>query len=167
MRGLRAAAATLGLTCALAAGAAEIRVSNGWARPPAGDAATARAYLDIDSDVAVTLAGASSPRAATIAIVVVASTDLDAARRDAKEIAIPAKRQTRFAPRGSFLELRGLRGPVANGERVPLVLVFVDAEGRRQQVETAVEIRGVGFAQAAPATAAGGVSAADAHPPER
>jgi copper(I)-binding protein len=64
MRRLETAGLAFGLAFALAAGAAEIRVANGWARPPVGAAANAPAYVDIESDTALTLTGAASPRAA-------------------------------------------------------------------------------------------------------
>jgi copper(I)-binding protein len=85
------------------------------------------------------------------------------------ELAIPAQRTTRLAPRGNFLELRGLSGTVANGQRVPLVLEFADAQGRRQRVETVVEIRGMAFGRAAVRTPAEGAGppAAVIEPPGR
>ena len=145
-RSLRGWLSVAALAAASVAGAAEIHLANAWMRPmQTGDKAVP-AFVDIKSDVAVTLVGASTPVATSVAIMLDAGSDGTGKPLPAKETTrfeVPAGAGRRLALNGDYLEMRGIRETRLNGARVPLQLTFVDGNGKRIVVDTVATVRGM------------------------
>ena len=122
------------------AGPAELR--NAWMRPAPAGAEAARAYVDIVSEDALELVGASTPLAQRVEIVVVAPS-LDPASETVVATLPVAKGTTRLAYRGSHLRLTGIRWDAANGQRIPLTLHLRDAAGAEAMASTDILVRGI------------------------
>jgi periplasmic copper chaperone A len=137
------------LLCFAAGAAGEVRLANAWMRPaaPGEDAA---AYVDIRSDVALTLVGATTPVAAAVEIAVAES--IGGPTRTVKTFDVPAGAETRFAYRGNVLRLVGIKAPLDNGTPVTLTLEFRDRAGKTVTASTGVQVRGL-VARRSPADA--------------
>ncbi|MEP7181506.1 MAG: copper chaperone PCu(A)C [Betaproteobacteria bacterium] len=159
------AAIAAALLCFTAGAAADVRLANAWMRPaaPGDDAA---AYVDIRSDVALTLVGATTPVATEVEIAVAES--VGGPTKTVKKFDVPAGAETRFAYRGNVLRLVGIKAPLANGSPVTLTLLFRDRAGQTVTASTGVEVRGLvarrPAGQDAPAPPAAGAPAV-AEPP--
>ncbi len=136
-----AAAALAGV--ALAASAAEVTLKTAWMRPAAAGAPAARAYVDIESPVALELVGASSPVAAQVLLVHVGRIDDPGSEEVVPSMRIPAGAVTRLAFRGDHLRLVDVKQDLANGTPVPLALVFRDPKGGEIRASTQVTVRGL------------------------
>lgn len=130
--------------CALAsvAGAAEVTLSSVWMRPAVAGA-DARVYVDIRSDANVDLVGATTPVAKKVEIVQTKTIGDPSTEKVVKKYAVPGGTTTRLAYLGDHLRLLGVRRALDNGEPVPVKLLFVDANGKRFDVETNVTVRGL------------------------
>jgi copper(I)-binding protein len=135
--------------CALAfasiADAAQVTLSSVWMRPAAQGAATARVYVDIRTDANIDLVGATTPVARKVEIVQVKTIGDPATEKVVKKFAVPGGTTTRLAYLGDHLRLVGVKRAVNNGDPVPIKLAFVDAQGKRFDVETDVMVRGLTF----------------------
>lgn len=140
-RALLVAALLAGL--APVAHAADITVRNAWMRPAAAGAESARVYVDIRSDVAVELVGASSPQARKVEIVRTETIGDPASEKVVATYPIAADVETRLAYRGDHLRLLGVLRDAHNGEPVPLTLRFRDAAGKRTDLPLSVTVRGL------------------------
>ncbi len=154
---LRAALATMVaagvMFAATATSAAEIALKNAWARPMAKGYPVARAYVDIHSDTALKLVGASSPAAKSIGIVS-AGIKPDGSEDTPKEVSeldVAAGRDTRLALNGDYLELRDVLENKGSGAVIPLKLEFVDGAGEHRVVETNAIVRGISLRPPPPA----------------
>ena len=151
-----------GVFVAAAAQAADITVQHAWMRPAAA-MTTAKVYVEITSDTALELTGATSPLAKQINFIQVDRPGGTDEGRVVKALSIPAAATTRLAYLGSHLRFVDLVADVANSSIVPLTLEFTDAGGRMFRVPTTVEVRGVlrpqgGAPSASPAGATGSPS---------
>jgi periplasmic copper chaperone A len=134
------------LLCNLSAPAAasDIVLKNAWMRPEQAGAAKAGVYVDIRTDVPLTLVGVTTPVAKSVAIVLVdQNSDGTTTERTVKELDLPGGRETRFAYNGSRLELREITETLSPGASVGLKLQFVEQPDRRVAVEINVLVRGV------------------------
>jgi copper(I)-binding protein len=143
-RTARACVGIAAVVATTAAGGAEIELVNAWVRPMlAGDKAIP-AFVDIKTDAAVTLVGASSPVAKSVAIILEGDgSDTAPTATETTRFAVPAGTGRRLALNSDHLELRDVLETRLNGAKVLLQLAFVDAEGRRIVVETAATVRGL------------------------
>ena len=92
------------------------------------------------------------------------TTDIDPTNkptiRPVPELEVAAGRITRLAPRGPFVELRGIKRQLMTGDRIPVTLVFRAADGSKVTADTEALVRGIslrpvpGTAPAAPAPGA-------------
>ena len=142
MRPLVVGMAAGAFVCASPAFGVDISLKSAWMRPaPAGS--TAKAYVDVASDTALSLTLASSPMARNVEIVVVDHTDGSDPGRCVPSHPIAANAVTRFAYLGNHLRLVDVEEPLGNGSAVPLALEFRDEGGVAYVVFTAVEVRGL------------------------
>ena len=132
-------------TASAAAGAAEVALSSVWMRPAMSGEKSARAYVDIKSDVNVDLIGATTPVANKVEIVQVKTIGDPSTEHVVRKFAVPGGTTTRLAYLGDHLRLVGIKRTLNNGDPVPLRLRFVDAKGKRFEVETYVTVRGLSF----------------------
>ena len=143
---------------ALAAGAhanaqsASIVLTSAWMRPALDGPGSARAYVDIASDTALTLTRATTPVARTVEFVVVATGGTSADETVVATVPVTPGTPTRLAFRGNHLRLVDVNRPLRNGETVPVTLHFVDSGGRDYRALAEVSVRG--FSVQVPAAAA-------------
>lgn len=125
-----------------AALAADIKLTSAWMRPAAAGS-DARAYVDIASDAALTLVGATSPVARRVDLVRVTRYDGTDPGKVVTRMAVEAGTPTRLAYKGSHLRLVGVRGALLPGKTVPITLQFRDAAGKRSTAQADVLVHGV------------------------
>jgi periplasmic copper chaperone A len=116
-------------------------VSDAWTRPTAAGMPMGVAYFIVRNTGASadTLVAASTPAAARVEFHQTTFDGGMARMRPLREIAVPANGVVAVAPGGIHLMLVDLRGPLAAGTRVPLVLEFRNAG--RVEIRLTVESR--------------------------
>ncbi len=140
------------LVAAWPAGAqmASITLTSAWMRPARAGQDSARAYVDIASDMPLTLTQATTPDARAIEIVRVAPGGSAADEVVVTTMPVTPGTPTRLAFRGSHLRLVGLNRDLGNGDRVPVTLHFADTDGRVIRASVEVGVRGFTVPAAAP-----------------
>ena len=124
----------IGALAAQSAGAANVTVSNAWARATMPGQPVSGAYMQIKSDADARLVSASSP---TVPRVEVHEMKMDGGvmrMREVKAIELPKGKMVSLAPGGLHLMLMNLQKPIAVGDVIPLTLV-VESDGKQQTVE--------------------------------
>ena len=137
------------LACAvlLAAGPAgaqmaAITLTSAWMRPAQAGQDSARAYVDIASDLPLTLTQATTPDARAIEFVSVAPGGSAMDETVVATMPVTPGTPTRLAFRGSHLRLIGVNRNLGNGDRVPVTLHFADSDGRVIRATVEVGVRG-------------------------
>jgi hypothetical protein len=146
MMGVRAILRTLAgalLVACVASAHADVVLMNAWMRPAPAGAEAARAYVDIRSDKTLELVGARTPIAKGVAIVRVGKIGDESTEQVVKSFTVLGGTTTRLAYRGDHLRLTTITRDTANGEPVPLTLVFKDAAGKATEATTQVTVRGL------------------------
>ena len=166
-RGQAAAVLAAALAFAAAAGAAQagdVTLAEAWTRPAAEGQPASPLYVDITSTRALTLVDAKSPLAEGAGL---RTTDIDATNkptiRPVPALEVASGRTTRLAPRGPFIELRGIKRQLMTGDRIPVTLVFQAADGSKVTADTEALVRGISLRPVpgtAPAASAPGATAA-------
>jgi len=137
-----AAAASL---VAQAAWAANISVTDAWARATMPGQPVSGAYMQIQADADARLVGVSS---LVVPQVEVHEMNMDGGvmrMREVKAIDLPKGKTVSLEPGGFHIMLMNLKKPIAAGDVIPLTLV-VESGGKRQTVEVKAEARAMGGA---------------------
>ena len=155
------------LLCLALAGAAQadVTLKSAWMRPAPQGADAARAYVDIVSDVPLTLVGASTPVAQKVLIVRVGTIGDPSTEKVVKTLAVPAQTPTRLAYLGDHLRLVKVKRDLANGTPVPITLKFKDTKGKPVEASTQVTVRGLLLPNQVPEAARDAPAAAPAPKP--
>jgi hypothetical protein len=133
------------IACAvsLPAWAANVSVTDAWARATMPGQPVSGAYMQIQSDADARLIGASSPAVPRVEVHEM-KMDGDVMRmREVKAIDLPKGKTVSLQPGGLHLMLMNLPKPIAAGDVIPLTLE-VESGGKRQSVEVKVEARAMG-----------------------
>lgn len=142
-------AMTLAAVLALAslqAMAANVSVSDAWARATMPGQKVSGAYMQITSDADARLVGASSPAVPRVEVHEM-KMDGDVMRmREVKAVELPKGKAVALEPGGFHIMLMNLPKPIAAGETIPLTLV-IESGGKRQTVEVKAEARAPGAMQ--------------------
>lgn len=122
-------AAMIVLALPAAAEQTGIVIANPWARATPGGATVGAAYLEIKAaeGAADRLTGAESPAAGRVEIHTHVSEDGVMKMRKVETLDITAGATRALAPMGDHLMLMDLKGPLKEGDRVVLTLVFEKA----------------------------------------
>lgn len=108
-----------------AAQAAELAVSAPWARATAGRAENGAAYVSLTGGSAAdALLAASSPVAETVELHTHLEEDGVMRMRPVEAIPVGPGEKVQLKPGGLHIMLIGLKGPLKEGKRFPLTLVF-------------------------------------------
>jgi periplasmic copper chaperone A len=138
-----ALAAALMVAASLPAGAANVSVSDAWARATMPGQKVSGAYMQIQSDVDARLVSASSPAVPRVEVHEM-KMDGDVMRmREIKAIDLPKGKTVSLEPGGFHIMLMNLAKPIAAGDVIPLTLV-IESGGKRQNVEVKAEARAPG-----------------------
>lgn len=125
---------------AQAAWAANISVTDAWARATMPGQPVSGAYMQIQSDADARLLGASST---VVPRVEVHEMNMDGGvmrMREVKSIDLPKGKTVSLEPGGYHIMLMNLKKPIAAGDVIPLTLV-VESGGKRQTVEVKAKAR--------------------------
>jgi hypothetical protein len=132
--------AALGALAAQSAWAANVSVTDVWARATMPGQKVSGAYMQIRSDADARLVGASSPAVPRVEVHEM-KMDGDVMRmREVEAIELPKGKTVSLAPGGFHIMLMNLPRPIAAGDVIPLTLV-IEAGGKRQTVEVRAEAR--------------------------
>ena len=139
------AAAFLASAASLPAWAANVSVTDAWARATMPGQKVSGAYMQIQSDADARLLGASSPAVPRVEVHEM-KMDGDVMRmREVKAIDLPKGKTVSLEPGGFHIMLMNLPQPIAAGDVIPLILT-VESGGKQQTIEVKAEARGVGNA---------------------
>lgn len=127
--------------CTQAAWAANISVSDAWARTTMPGQKVSGAYLQLQSDTDARLVGVSSPAVGRVEMHEMSMDGGVMRMRELKSINLPKGQSVTLEPGGFHLMLMNLKKPMAAGDVVPLTLV-VESGGKRQKLEVKATARG-------------------------
>lgn len=120
--------------------AANISVTDAWARATMPGQKVTGAYMQIVSDADAKLLGASSPAVPRVEVHEM-KMDGDVMRmRELKSLDLPKGKTVSLEPGGYHIMLMNLKKPIAAGAVIPLTLV-VESGGKKQTVEVKAEAR--------------------------
>ena len=133
-------AAALFLSASLPAWAANVSVTDAWARATVPGQKVSGAYMQIRADADARLVGATSPVVPRVEVHEM-KMDGDVMRmREVQAIDLPKNKTVALTPGGYHIMLMNLQKPLAAGEVVPITLV-IEADGKRHTVEVQAEVR--------------------------
>ncbi|HMM46779.1 MAG TPA: copper chaperone PCu(A)C [Thiobacillaceae bacterium] len=134
------AAVLLASTASLPAWAANVSVSDAWARATMPGQKVSAAYMQILADADARLVSASSSAVPRVEVHEM-TMDGDVMRmREVKAIELPKGKTVSLQPGGLHIMLMNLQKPIAAGEVIPLTLV-IESGGKQQTVEVKAEAR--------------------------
>jgi len=137
--------AAIGALSMQAAWAANVSVSDAWARATVPGQKVSGAYMKIQSDADARLVSASSPAVPRVEVHEM-KMDGDVMRmREVQAIDLPKGKTVSLEPGGYHIMLMNLPKPIAAGEVIPLTLT-IESGGKRQTVEVKAEARAAGGA---------------------
>jgi len=123
--------------------AANLSVTDAWARATMPGQKVSGAYMQLQSDADARLVSASSPAVPRVEVHEM-KMDGDVMRmREVKSIELPKGKTVSLEPGGYHIMLMNLTKPIAAGEVIPLTLV-VESGGKRQTIEVKAEARAPG-----------------------
>jgi hypothetical protein len=128
---------------AQSAWAANLSVTDAWARATMPGQKVSGAYMQLQSDADARLVSASSPAVPRVEVHEM-KMDGDVMRMsEVKSIELPKGKTVSLEPGGYHIMLMNLTKPIAAGEVIPLTLV-VESGGKRQTIEVKAEARAPG-----------------------
>ena len=143
------AAAALLLALALPA-AAQVTVTDPWARATVAGQKATGAFMQLTSAADAALVGAASPVAKVVEI---HEMKMDAGvmkMAAVGKLPLPAGKPVELKPGGYHVMLMDLTQPLKEGETIPLTLSVADAAGRVTKVEVRAAVRALTAAAPAP-----------------
>lgn len=128
---------------AQSAWAANVSVTDAWARATMPGQQVSGAYLQIKSDVDARLLSVSSPAVPRVEMHEM-KMDGDVMRmREVKAIDLPKGQTVTLEPGGFHLMLMNLKKPIAAGDVIPFTLM-VESGGKKQSIEVKAVARATG-----------------------
>jgi hypothetical protein len=124
----------------LPAWAANISVTDAWARATMPGQPVSGAYMQIQSDADARLVGVSSPAVPRVEVHEMKMDGDVMHMREVKAIDLPKGKTVSLEPGGFHIMLMNLPKPIAAGDIIPLILT-VESGGKRQTVEVKAEAR--------------------------
>lgn len=115
----------------------DVQITNAWARATPEGAATAAAYVTVESPAGDRLTGASTPVAQKADIHEMTMDGNIMKMRQVDGIDLPAGQAVTLKPGGYHIMMTGLTKPLKEGETFPLTLDF--AKAGTKQVDVSVE----------------------------
>jgi hypothetical protein len=138
------AAALIACAANLPAWAANISVTDAWARATMPGQPVSGAYMQIHSDANARLISASSPAVPRVEIHEMKMDGGVMRMREVKAIELPTGKVVSLQPGGLHIMLMNLQKPIAAGDVIPLTLV-VESGGKQQTVEVKAVARAMGM----------------------
>lgn len=141
--------AALLLAVALPAAAANVQVTDAWARATMPGQKVSAAYMTIRSDADTKLVGVASAAAPRVELHEMKMDGEVMRMREVGTLTLPAGKPVKLEPGGYHIMLMNLDRPIAAGEAVPLTLT-IESGGKRETVEVKAEARSPGGEPAQP-----------------
>lgn len=135
--------AALLLAAALPAAAANVQVTDAWARATMPGQKVSAAYMTIRSDADAKLVGVSSVAVPRVELHEMKMDGEVMRMREVGTLALPAGKPVKLEPGGYHIMLMNLDRAIAAGEAVPLTLT-IESGGRQETVEVKAEARSPG-----------------------
>lgn len=137
--------ASLIVLFSFAAQAGEIVVSKPWVKGTLPNGRSSSAYMEIVSDDAGSIIGASSPLAQSVTLQDMRFALDGGPLRPTpiKEIVLEKRRKLQLTPVSAHFLLQGLKQPVNAGDRIPLTLQLRMADGEEREVKVEAIGRGL------------------------
>lgn len=134
------AAALLASAASVPAWAANVSVTDAWARVTMPGQQVSGAYMKIQSDADARLVGASSPAVPRVEVHEMKMDGNVMRMRELKALDLPKGKTVSLEPGGFHIMLMNLPKPIVAGDTIPLTLV-VESGGKQQKVEVNAEAR--------------------------
>ena len=138
-------AAVLIACAAMPASAANISVSDAWARATMPGQKVSGAYMQIQSDTDARLVAVTSTAVPRVEVHEMKMDGGVMRMRELEAIELPKGKTVSLEPGGLHIMLMNLAQPIAAGDVIPLTLT-VESGGKRQTVEVNAEARAIGGA---------------------
>ena len=123
---------------------AEVAVKEAWVRATVPQQKSTGAFMTLTSSVDARVVGVSSP-AAKIAEIHETRTSAGVTGMHAVEVVeLPAGKPVELRPGGLHVMLMALKAPVAQGDRVPIILTVEERGGTRRTLEVRAQARPLG-----------------------
>ena len=120
---------------------AQVEVQDPWVRATVPHQQVSGAFMRLESAKDMRLVEVRSPVAGAVEIHESTMKDNVMRMRKVPAVPVPAGRGAELKPGGYHVMLLRLKQQLKEGERVPLTLVFEDAQGRREIVEVSAPVR--------------------------
>jgi len=130
----------IGALAMQSAGAANVIVSNAWARATMPGQPVSAAYMQIKSDADAKLIGVSSPAVPRVEVHEMKMEGDVMIMREVKAIDLPKGKTVALEPGGFHIMLMNLKQPIVAGEVIPLTLE-VASGGKKQTGKVKAEAR--------------------------
>lgn len=128
---------------------AEVVVGDPWIRATVPAQKTAGAFMQLRSTVATRLVEVKSPVAGRIEIHAMAMEGQTMRMRELDGIDLAPNKPVDLAGGGYHLMLLDLQRQLKDGDKVPLTLIFVGADGKRENLTVAVPVKPISYSPAA------------------
>ena len=130
----------MGVLAAQLATAANVTITDAWARATMPGQPVSAAYMQIQSDADAKLVGASSSVVPQVEVHEMKMEGDVMIMRQVKVLDLPKGKTVTLEPGGFHIMLMNLKQPIAAGEMIPLRLV-IESGGKKQTVEVKAEAR--------------------------
>jgi periplasmic copper chaperone A len=120
---------------------AQVTVKEAWVRATAPQQKVASAYLQLTSAADARLVEARSPVAGAVELHESRTENGMMKMRPIASVALPAGKTVELEPGGYHFMLMELKGPIKEGQSVPLTLVVESKDGKRENVEVKAAVR--------------------------
>jgi copper(I)-binding protein len=130
----------MGVLAAQWAAAANITVSDAWARATMPGQPVSAAYMQLRSDADAKLVGVSSSVVPQVEVHEMKMEGDVMIMREVKALDLPKGKTVTLEPGGFHIMLMNLKQPIAAGEVIPLTLM-IESGGKKQTVEVKAEAR--------------------------
>ena len=136
------------LTVFAAAARAEVTAHAPWVRGTVAGQSVTGAFMELTSSTDTTLVGVESPVAKSVELhTMEMSADGMMKMRPLERLLLPAGKTVTFAPGGYHIMLTDLHQPLKAGAKVPITLIFEDAQKKKQTLQVQSEVRALGAAK--------------------
>lgn len=120
---------------------AQVTVKDAWVRATVAQQKATGAFMQLQSAQDAKLVGAQSPVAGVVEVHEMAMEGGVMKMRAVSNLALPAGKAVELKPGGYHVMLMDLKGPVKEGDTVPVTLVVEGKDGKRQNIELKAQAR--------------------------
>lgn len=131
----------LALALAAAPSFAQVAVADAWVRGTVAAQKATGAFMNLTSPADSALVSASSPVAGLVEVHEMAMDGGVMKMRAIPQLPLPAGKTVSLKPGGYHVMLMDLKGPLKEGETVPIALTFAGKDGKRTTQEIKAPVR--------------------------